>query len=31
MYQNKKFNNYYQKNSKKIKKTKIDFKVVELN
>jgi len=27
----KKFNNNYQKNSKKNKKTKIDFKVVELN
>lgn len=27
----KKFNNNYQKNSTKIKKTKVDFKVVELN
>ena len=27
----KKFNNIYQKNSTKNKKTKIDFKVVELN
>ena len=27
----KKFNNNYQKNSTKNKKTKIDFKVVELN
>ena len=33
MYQNKtkKFNSNYQKNSTKIKKTKVDFKVVELN
>lgn len=27
----KKFNSNYQKNSTKIKKTKVDFKVVELN
>jgi len=27
----KKFNNNYQKNSTKIKKTKLNFKVVELN
>jgi len=31
MYQNKKFNSNYQKNSTKIKKTKVNFKVVELN
>ena len=33
MYKNKtkKFNNNYQKNSTKIKKTKPNFKVVELN